>query len=36
VSVSAGQVKVKGSNEQIIAYVLEDRSATKGTVVLEA
>jgi len=36
ISVSAGQIKVKGLNEQIIGYVLEDRSATKGTVVIEA
>lgn len=36
VSVSAGQIKVKATNEQIIGYVLEDRSATKGTVVIEA
>jgi hypothetical protein len=36
VSVSSGQIKVKASNEQIIGYVLEDRTATKGTVVVEA
>lgn len=36
VSVSAGQIKVKAVNEQIIGYVLEDRTATKGTVVIEA
>jgi len=34
VSVNAGQVKVKGANEQIIGYVLEDRTASKGTVVI--
>lgn len=36
VSVSAGQVKVKGANEQIIGYVLEDRTASKGTVVISS
>jgi hypothetical protein len=33
VSFSAGQVKVKGANEQIIGYVVADESATsKGTI----
>lgn len=36
VSYNNGQVKVKAANEQIIGYVLEDRSATKGTVVISA
>lgn len=36
VSVNAGKLKVKAANEQIIGYVLEDRTATKGTVVIEA
>jgi len=36
VSVSAGVVKVKAANEQIIGHVLEDRTATKGTIVIEA
>jgi hypothetical protein len=36
VSVSAGQIKVKASNEQIIGYVLEDRTAIDSTVVISA
>jgi hypothetical protein len=32
VSFSAGQLKVKAANEQIIGHVLEDLSATKGTI----
>jgi hypothetical protein len=31
-SFSAGQLKVKGANEQIIGYVLHDYTATKGTI----
>lgn len=36
VSYAAGQVKVKASTEQIIGYVLEDRTATEGCVVISA
>jgi hypothetical protein len=36
VSFNAGQIKVKAANEQIVGYVLEDRTATKGTVVVSA
>lgn len=36
VSFSGGQIKVKAANEQIVGYVLEDRTATKGTVVVSA
>jgi hypothetical protein len=31
VSFSAGKLKVKGANEQIIGHVLDDLTATKGT-----
>jgi len=34
VSFSAGQVKVKAANEQIIGHVLEDLTATVGVVVI--
>jgi hypothetical protein len=36
VSMNAGKIKVKGTNDQIIGFVLEDRTATKGTVVVSA
>jgi len=36
VSFNAGQIKVKAANEQIVGYVLEDKTATKGTVVISA
>lgn len=36
VSFNAGQLKVKAANEQIVGHVLEDRTATKGTVVISA
>lgn len=36
VSFNAGKLKVKATNNQIIGHVLEDRTATKGTVVIEA
>lgn len=32
VSFSGGELKVKGANEQIIGYVLDDFSSTKGTI----
>lgn len=32
VSVSAGQIKVKATNEQIIAYVVHDKTATESAV----
>ena len=36
VSYASGQLKVKASTEQIIGYVLEDRTATEGCVVVSA
>jgi hypothetical protein len=36
VSMNAGKIKVKAVNNQIIGFVLEDRTATKGTVVVSA
>ena len=36
VSFSSGQIMPKDTNEQIIGYVLEDRTATKGTLVISA
>jgi hypothetical protein len=36
VMVTAGQVQVKTGTQQIIGYVLEDRSASKGTVVISS
>jgi len=36
VSFSAGDLKVKAANEQIIGYVLEDLTATKGTLVISS
>lgn len=34
VSFNAGKLKVKGANEQIIGYVLYDKTATDGTIVV--
>lgn len=36
VSFSSGQIKVKGANEQIIGYVLYDKTATEGVVVISS
>lgn len=34
ISFSAGKIKVKAANEQIIGYVLHDKTATEGVVVV--
>ena len=34
ISFASGQVKVKASNEQIIGYVKEDKTATESKVVI--